>query len=82
MAILNNIDLSSDEERKIAHSLNETETEALQSEAMLREQAEHENHQKNTSRTIAVTLISVSCAVLAFLGIGIMIFANVFAPQH
>lgn len=82
MAILNNIELSADEENKIARSLNESETEALQTEVMLKEQAERENQQKNTSRTIAVTLISVSCAVLAFFGIGMIIFVNIFAPQH
>lgn len=82
MAILNGIELSTYEKHKIADSLNETETEILQSEIMLKEQAEDEKHQKRISRSIAVTVISVSCAVLVFWGIGMIIFANIFAPQH
>ena len=82
MAILHDTELTPDEQQKISTSLNETEIEALQSEAMLKEQAEHENQQKSISRTITVTMISILCAALAFFGIGMIIFVNIFAPQH
>lgn len=82
MAILHNTELTPDEQLKITNSLNETENEAIQSDAMLEKQSEHEMQQRSISHTVAATAISVSCAVIAFLSIAVIIFASIFAPQH
>lgn len=82
MAILNDIKLTPDEERKITNSLNETEMETIESDIMLKTQDEHENQQKHISRTIAFTLISVLCAIAVLFGLAMIVFTSIFAPQH
>ncbi len=80
MSILYDTELTPDELLKITNSLNETE--AIESNMMLEKQAEHERQQRHASRTMAVTVISVSCAIIAFFVIATIIFASIFAPQH
>ncbi len=78
MAILNDVELTYDEERKITNSLNETEIEIIESDIILKTQDEHRNQQKHISRTIVMVL----CAITAFLVFAIIVFASIFAPQH
>ncbi len=82
MAILNDTELTNDEERKITNSLNETEIETIESDIMLKTQDEHENQQKHINRTIALTLISVLCAIAVLFCFAMIVFTNTFAPQH
>lgn len=82
MAILNDTELTNDEERKITNSLNETEIETIESDIMLKTQDEHENQQKHINRTIALTLISVLCAIAVLFFFAMIVFTNTFAPQH
>ncbi len=82
MAILNDTEITSDEKSKIENSLNKTEIETIESDIMLKTQDEHENQQRHISRTIALTLISVLCAIAILFYFAMIIFANIFAPQH
>ncbi len=82
MPILNDIELTSDEERKITNSLNETEIETIESDIILKTQNEHASKQKHISRTIALTLISVLCAIAVLLVFATIVFVSIFAPQH
>ena len=82
MAILHDTELTPDEQQKITNNFNETEIETIQSDAILEKQTEYEMKQRRISRTVASTIIFVSCAVIAFLSIATIIFASIFAPQH
>ena len=82
MAILNDTELTTDEERKITNSLNETEIETIESDIMIKTQDEYECKQKRISSTIMLTLISVLCAIAILFCFAMIVFANIFAPQH
>lgn len=82
MAALNDTELTPDEKRKITNSLNETEIETIESDIMIKTQDEYECNQKRINRTIMLTLISVLCTIAVLFCFAMIVFANIFAPQH